>query len=955
MDACSVLDSVQPLPFHAAMIASSAPTTLYLVDGSGFIFRAFHALPPMSRPDGTPVNAVYGFTNMLMRLLRDNHADHLAVIFDAGRRTFRNDIYPAYKAQRPPPPPELVPQFALVREATRAFNVPAIELAGYEADDLIATYARLARERGWHVTVISSDKDLMQLVRDGVALQDPLKNRPMGPEAVFEKFGVSPDKVVEVQALAGDAVDNVPGIPGIGVKTAAQLITEYGDLETLLARAGEIKQPKRRELLLTHADKARLSLQLVTLMDTVPVQRGLDELVARPADDGVLIDFLTHQGFRSTIAKLGGAADGREAPASAAAPARVAQAIRPQQAPDHAPGGWVVSAQPDRSAYELVQDVAALDRWIAAAQAAGRVAVDTETDSLRACTANIAGVSLAVAPGRACYIPLGHGPRVGALDLEGARPTQIPITEAMARLKPLLEDPAVLKIGHNLKYDAQVFGQHDIVLGPVDDTLLLNYVLTGRGRGNALDDVALDILGHETIKFESVCGSGKAQILFGEVALEAARDYAAEDADVALCLWLHLRPRLITQHKVTLYETVERPLIPVVARMEARGIRVDVEHLRRLSREFAERLGQLEGEVHQIAGQSFNLASPKQIGEVLFGAMGLPGGKKSKTGQWSTDSSVMEPLAETYEVVGKLLEWRHLAKLRGTYTDALPEQIDPRTGRVHTSFAIAATATGRFSSTEPNLQNIPTRDELGKSIRAAFVADTGYTLLSVDYSQIELRLAAEMADVQALKQAFRDKQDIHALTASQVFGIPMSEMTGEIRRRAKAINFGIIYGISGFGLGRQLGIPTGEAIAFIDAYFRRFPEILDYMERTKAECREKGYVTTLFGRTCTIDGIHDKNAARRNGAERQAINAPIQGTAADILKRAMARIPHALSQAGLGAHMLLTVHDELVFEVPTDELDATEAEVKKVMENAAHLGVPLVAEAGRGHSWADAH
>ncbi len=937
------------------MTATSAPTTLYLIDGSGFIFRAFHALPPMTRPDGTPVNAVYGFTNMLMRLLRDNHADHLAVIFDAGRRTFRNDFYPEYKAQRPPPPPELVPQFALVREATRAFNVPAIEMAGYEADDLIATYAKLARERGWHVTIVSSDKDLMQLVRDGVDLQDPLKNRPMGVEAVFEKFGVAPEKVVEVQALAGDAVDNVPGVPGIGVKTAAQLITEYGDLETLLARAGEIKQPKRRELLLTHADQARLSLRLVTLMDTVPIEHGLDELVTRPADDGTLIDFLGHQGFRSIIAKLGGTNQGYEAPASAAAPSSVAQAIRPQAAPDHPPGGWVVAARPDRSAYELVQDVAVLDRWIAAAYQAGRVAVDTETDSLRACTANIAGVSLAVAPGKACYIPLGHGPRAGALDLDGARPPQIPIPEAMARLKPLLEDPSVLKIGHNLKYDAQVFGQHGITLGPIDDTLLLNYVLTGRGRGNALDDVALEILGHETIKYEEVCGSGKGQITFGEAPLDKALNYAAEDADVALCLWLHLRPRLITHHKVTLYETIERPLVPVVAGMEALGIKIDVEHLHRLSRDFATRLAELEGEVFKLAGQSFNLASPKQIGEVFFGALGLPGGKKSKTGQWSTDSSVMEPLAETYEIVAKLLEWRHLAKLKNTYTDSLPEQIDPRTGRVHTSFAIAATATGRFSSTEPNLQNIPTRDEVGKSIRAAFVPEAGYTLLSVDYSQIELRLAAEMADVPALKQAFRDKIDIHALTASQVFGIPMSEMTGEIRRRAKAINFGIIYGISGYGLGQQLGIPTGEAQAFIDAYFRRFPEILDYMERTKAECREKGYVTTLFGRTCAIDGITDKNAARRNGAERQAINAPIQGTAADILKRAMSRIPPALAEAGLGARMLLTVHDELVFEVPDAELDVTEALVKDVMENAASLGVPLVAEAGRGHNWAQAH
>ncbi|WP_445679645.1 DNA polymerase I [Radicibacter daui] len=942
--------------------ADAGPTTLYLVDGSGFIFRAFHSLPPMTRPDGTPVNAVYGFTNMLMKLLRDHHAHHLAVIFDAKRENFRNEFYPDYKAHRPPAPEELVPQFPIIHECVRAFDLPCIEMEGYEADDLIATYARLARERGWHVTVVSSDKDLMQLVRDGVDLFDPMKNKAIGPDEVFEKFGVAPDRVVDVQSLAGDSVDNVPGVPGIGLKTAAQLITEYGDLDALLERAGEIKQPKRRESLIEHAEMARISRRLVQLDAHAPVTEGLDELTAKLKSDGKLVSFLEEQGFRSIVSKLG--VDGTAQRASAPKPmpaagksaGNMAGAEEQKLAGPHA----TITATPDRSAYELVQDEEALARWVTLATKQGRVAVDTETDSLRASTARLVGVSLALAPGKACYIPLGHAAAPeGGLDFSADKPKQIEMGRAIALLKPLLEDPGVLKIGHNLKYDWQVLAQHGIDIAPWDDTMLMHYCVSGRGRGNSLDDVSEALLGHTTIKFEDVCGKGKGQIGFAQVPLEAARDYAAEDADVTWCLWEHLTQKLLTSGKKALYETVERPLTRVVARMETAGILVDREHLKRLSQSYGERMVALEGEVHKLAGEPFNLGSPKQLGDILFGKLGLQGGRKGKTGAYSTDVSVLEPLALEHEVVARLLEWRHVAKLKSTYTDALQEEIEQATGRVHTSFAITATSTGRFSSTDPNLQNIPTRDEEGKRIRRAFIAPEGMKLLSVDYSQIELRLAAEMAGVEALKQAFRDKVDIHALTASQVFNVPMAEMTSEIRRRAKAINFGIIYGISGFGLGQQLGIGTGEAQSFITAYFARFPEIRDFMEETKTFARANGYVTTLFGRRCEIDGIQDKNPARRSGAERQAINAPIQGSAADLLKRAMARVPGALEKAGLAARMLLTVHDELVFEVPDAELEATSALVRQVMEGAAApaltLSVPLVAEAGAGTSWADAH
>jgi DNA polymerase I len=980
----------------AAMASDSAelPTTtptalipadgkpLYLVDGSGFIFRAYHALPPLNRPDGTPVNAVMGFTNMLMRLLADLQATAVAIVFDSKRETFRSAIYPAYKANRPEAPEDLKPQFAIIREAVDAFCLPKLELDGFEADDLIATYARLARAEGRPVTIVSSDKDLMQLVCDGVRMYDPMKYRFIGPAEVFEKFGVYPDRVVDVQALAGDSVDNVPGVPGIGVKTAAQLITEYGSLEALLDRAGEIKQAGRRQKLLENRELAEISKRLVRLDDNVPIPLPMDQLVVREPEPTRLIAWLREQGFRSIIQKVETelARDGRLADGAAefasvpAIPAgqvsepkrdhRTALDSRSYAAPVLQPGpGDRLIPRPETVEHLLVDTIEALDAWIAEATSAGIVAVDTETDGLTPARARLVGISLSTRPGRACYIPLRHiDPSTpkdgGGFDFGSAPPPprQIPFDLALARLKPLLEDPAVLKVGHNIKFDFQFFSREGIRISPLDDTMLMSCVLGAGLHGHGMDELALRLLDHTTISFDSVTGTGKNRITFDRVPLDKATSYAAEDADITLRLHQVLKADLLRERLLTVYETIERPLVPVVADMETAGICVDRAFLNELSRDFATRLGELEIEIHRLAGRTFNVASPAQLGDILFGSMGLPGGKKTKTGAWSTDSSVLELLAEQGHLIAqRVLDSRQLAKLKSTYTDALQEQIVQRTGRVHTSFALAATSTGRLSSTDPNLQNIPIRTEEGRKIRRAFIAEPGNLLLSVDYSQIELRLVAEMAGVPALKQAFTEGIDIHAMTASQVFGVPLAEMTGDIRRKAKAINFGIIYGISGFGLAQQLGIPPGEAGAFIKQYFERFPELQAFMEQTKAFAREHGFVKTLFGRKCWIQGIKDSNQARRAYGERQAINAPIQGTAADIVKRAMNRLPAALTAAGLSARMLLQVHDELVFEVPETDIDATARLVKAVMEGAATLSVPLVAETGHGRSWAEAH
>ncbi|GEO80060.1 DNA polymerase I [Pararhodospirillum oryzae] len=932
----------------------TAPPTLMLVDGSGYIFRAYHSLPPMSRPDGTPVNAVYGFTTMLLKLLADMKATHLAVLFDAGRHTFRNEIYPAYKAQRPDPPADLIPQFPLIREAVRAFNVPCLEREGLEADDLIATYAARARATGAQVVIVSSDKDLMQLVRDGVSLLDPMKNRAIGPDEVREKFGVDPDKVVDVQALAGDPVDNVPGVPGIGVKTAAQLITTYGDLETLLARAGEIPQPKRRQSLLEHADNARLSRRLVTLRDDVEVSETLEDFALGAPDPGVVRSFLTENGFRSLLKRVEATLDTAPDPASPDTPAAVAQGV--ESVPDD---------------YHLVTTLEDLDAWIAEAHASGVVAVDTETNSLKARHATLVGVSLAPRPGRACYIPFAHrAPKTEGLDLEGegagAAVTNIEDKDkALARLGALLADPSVLKVGHNIKFDLHVLAGAGLdTVTPLDDTMVLSFVIDGSRHGHGMDELAQRHLGRTTIPFEAVCGKGKNQITFDLVPLDQAVRYAAEDADVTLRLHVVLRQALLAARLVRVYETLDRPMIPILARMEQTGVVVDAVRLKTLSGEFARRMADLETEIHALAGRPFNVASPKQLGEVLFDDMGLPGGKRSsKTGAWSTDAQVLDTLAgEGHALPALVLDWRQYAKLKSTYTDALVEDIDRATGRVHTTYSLSVTTTGRLSSNDPNLQNIPIRSEDGRKIREAFVAPPGFCLMSADYSQIELRLVAHVAAIRALREAFAQGQDIHAITAAQVFGVPLEGMDPMVRRRAKAINFGILYGISAHGLAVQLGISRGEAGAFIAAYMARFPEIQTFMETIKEQARAQGFVETPFGRRIPIPGINDRNPAARAFAERQAINAPIQGGAADIIKRAMIRLPDALSEAGLGARLLLQVHDELVLEVPEAEIDATRDTVRRVMSTTVALTdaqgvttVPLDVDVGVGPSWAEAH
>ena len=913
------------------MNEAAAPGPVRLIDGSGYIFRAFHALPPMTRPDGTPVNAVYGFSNMLAKLIDDVDSPYMAVVFDTARTSFRNDIYPDYKAHRPPPPEELVPQFALIREATRAFAVPCIERAGFEADDLIATLARRAENAGREVVIMSSDKDLMQLVGERVTMLDPMKNRVIGRAEVVERFGVGPERVVDVQALAGDSTDNVPGVPGIGVKTAAELIGAYGDLDTLLARAGEIRQPRRRENLISHAGLARISRDLVTLRTDAPVSETLDELVLGAPDPDVLLGFLRAQGFRSMVARAEaryGAASG--APAGAA------------------------------PVYTLVQDEAALARWIAEARAAGAVAVDTETSSLDAMRAELVGVSLSVAPGRGCYVPLGHVARTsGAPDLiDGAPPppAQIPIQAALAALKPLLEDPGVLKIGHNVKYDMEVLARYGVAVAPVDDTMLLSYVLDGGAHGHGLDELALLHFDRRNVKYSEVTGKGRNRCGFAEVGLEAARDYAAEDAEVTLALHRLLRPRLVAERMTAVYETLERPLVPVLFAMERAGVKVDTAALRALSRDFDARGAVLADRIHACAGREFNIGSPRQLGEILFDELGLPGGRKTGNGAYVTAADVLETLAaEGHDLPVLVLEWRRLAKLKSTYADALAAAVNPETGRVHTSFGQAAASTGRLSSNDPNLQNIPVRTAEGRRIRQAFVAEDGNVLLSADYSQIELRLLAHVAGIAALEEAFHAGRDVHAQTASEVFGLPVEGMDPAVRNRAKAINFGIVYGISAYGLSRQLGISQAEARSHIDAYFEHYPGIRDYTERTKAFARENGYVRTVFGRKCHTPGINDRKPARRNFSERAAINAPLQGAAADVIKRAMIRLPEALAEAGLGARMLLQVHDELLFEVPAAEAAETAALVRAAMERAARLSVPLVVETGSGLNWADAH
>jgi DNA polymerase-1 len=987
---------------------------VFLVDGSSYIFRAYHALPPLSRKsDGLQVNAVLGFCNMLWKLLRDmppdNRPTHLAIVFDKSEVTFRNKLYPDYKAHRPPAPDDLIPQFPLIREAVRAFDLPCLEQGGFEADDLIATYAREAGERGATATIVSSDKDLMQLVTDKVTMYDTMKDRRIGIAEVIEKFGVPPEKVVEVQALAGDSTDNVPGVPGIGIKTAAQLIVEYGDLETLLARAGEIKQPKRREALIENAEKARISRQLVLLDDKVALDVPLDDLAVHEPDARKLIAFLKAMEFSTLTRRVAeysqidpadvdadnkNQSEARGRSAGSAPAAAGGDLFGVQDAPTsaaggktHGFGGGKVPGKPetsnviltpqalaaareeearktpvDRSRYQTVRSLDELHAWIARIRDLGHVAIDAKANTIDPMQAEICGIALAIGPNDACYVPLSHkqsGDGSG-LFAAGLAPDQIEAGAALAALRPVLESAGILKIGFNIKFNAVMLAQHGVTLRNHDDAQLMSYALDAGRNAHGLDALAERWLAHANLSYGELTGSGKNKLSFDQVAIDRATAYSAEDADVILRLWRVLKPRLAAERMTVVYETLERPLISVLARMERRGISIDRQVLSRLSGEFAQTAARVEAEIQEIAGEPINVGSPKQLGDVIFGKMGLPGGSKTKTGAWSTSAQVLDELAEQgHAFPKKILEWRQVSKLKSTYTDALPEYVHPQTHRVHTTYALAATTTGRLSSNEPNLQNIPVRTEDGRKIRRAFIAAPGHKLVSADYSQIELRLLAEIADIPVLKQAFRDGLDIHAMTASEMFGVPMKDMPAEVRRRAKAINFGIIYGISAFGLANQLGIPREEASAYIKKYFERFPGIRAYMDETRDFCRAHGYVETLFGRKCHYPDIKASNASVRSFNERAAINARLQGTAADIIRRAMTRMEEALTEHKLSAQMLLQVHDELIFEVPDNEVAATLPVVQHVMQDAPFpavlLSLPLQVDARAANNWDEAH
>jgi DNA polymerase-1 len=928
---------------------SDAQPHLYLVDGSSYIFRAYHRLPPLTNRHGQPAGAVYGYTAMLWKLAQGlEQADgptHMAVILDASEDTHRNKMYDQYKANRPPPPEDLVPQFPLIRVATRAFSIPCIEEDGLEADDIIACYVMAATKAGWRVTIVSSDKDLMQLIDDGqVDMLDTMNDRRIGRDQVVEKFGVGPEKVGDVLALMGDSVDNVPGVPGIGPKTASQLIQQYGDLETVLASTDEITKPKLKQNLIEHADMARLSRELVRLVCDAPLPEPLEGLALKGIPKEPLAAFLEDQGFKTMLARLqsggGGASSGGARPIDV-------MASKPAAAPE------AEDIEVDRSKYETVTTLETLDRWIAEATALGRVAIDTETDCIDCVIARLVGISLATAPNKACYIPVGHG----GGDLYSDAPSQLPMAEVLARLKPLLEDPAVLKVAHNLKYDWVMFAKHDIEVAPYDDTLVVSFDLDAGRSGHGLDELAKTHFNHECIPFKSLCGTGAKQITFDKVPLPQATEYAAEDADICLRLWQRLKPRLASENVTRVYEMVDRPLVATVGRMERRGIKVDRDYLAKLSSEFSKEITALEARVFEAAGGPFTIGSPQQLGQVLYERLGLKGGRKGKSGTYSTDVTELERLAaEGVECARLVLDWRQLSKLRSTYTDALQAQINPETGRVHTSFSLSGAQTGRLSSTEPNLQNIPIRTEIGRKIRDAFVAEPGYQLMSADYSQIELRIAAHMADVPQLKEAFAAHQDIHAMTAQELFGT----VDRETRGRAKTVNFAILYGISSWGLAGRLGVGRDEGQAIIARYFERFPGIRSYIDETLAFVREHGFTRTLFGRKTHFPNIRAGNPSFRAGAERAAINAPIQGTSADLIKRAMNRMDAALEAAGLeGVRMLLQVHDELLFEVPDGREAEAAAVVREVMAKAAEpalsLDVPLDVEVGWGANWGAAH
>ncbi len=962
--------------------------TLTLVDGSGYIFRAYHALPPLTNPQGVPIGAVVGFVNMLIKLINDSTSDAIAVVFDHGRINFRHQMYDQYKANRPPAPEDLVPQFPLTRDAARALNLAVIDVPDVEADDVIASYAKHAAGQGYQVTIISSDKDLMQLIGPQIRMFDAMKQKVIAEPEVMEKFGVAPDRVLDVLSLIGDSSDNVPGVPGIGPKTAAELINTYGDLDSLLARASEIKQDKRRATIMENADKARLSRDLIRLKEDVALPYALEELATKPIDSATLVPFLTMHGFKSALSRIGakdslphrgrvgeGASTDESNDRGKNAPLLTSPLLPPLTSPPLA--GGMKGGRGE--GYRLIQTEAALLAVIKQAQEAGFVVIDTETTGLNTMSCGLVGLSFATKEGEAFYLPLKHvtGSGDGDLFSSGLKPAPGQLNDklVLSLIKPLLEDETILKIGHNIKFDMEVLACLGIRIAPIEDTMVMSYVLHAGEHGQGMDELAERYLGYKTITYDEVTGTGRTRKTFAEVDLQAACNYAAEDADVTLKLWELFKREVAEQKLQTLYQTIERPCITVIADMEMAGVLVDAQMLLLLSNQFAIDMARLEKEITEIAGVEFNVGSPKQLGDVLFEHLKLPGGKKSKIGAYGTDAGVLEELAEEgHAIAAKVLEWRQMQKLKSTYTDALPKQINARTGRVHTNFGLTIASTGRLSSSDPNLQNIPIRSEMGKKIRSAFIAPEGKSLIGADYSQIELRLLAHVADIAPLKAAFKEGRDIHAITASEMFGVPVAEVSSDLRRRAKTINFGIIYGISAHGLSVSLGISRGEAAEYIDCYFKQYPGIRDYMEVTKEVAREKGYVETLFGRRCHVPGINDKNGARRQFFERAAINAPLQGSAADIIKRAMVAIARAMAddrgqmldvrkEGSLTSNiqhlssvtMLLQVHDELVFECPTSEVDAAAARIRPLMENAASLSVPLVVDIKSGKHWGEVH
>ena len=928
---------------------------LILIDGSGYIFRAYYMLPPMNRPDGTPVNAVYGFSNMMMKLIEDLNIRQgnklIAIILDSGRVTFRNDIYPDYKANRDETPEDLIPQFDLIREATKAFSIPTDEMKGFEADDLIATYCKISTEEGIPVRIISADKDLMQLVNRNVEMFDPMKEKIIGPNEVKDKFGVLPEKVIDVQALAGDSVDNIPGVPGIGVKTAAHLIEEYGSLENLLENAHNIKQPKRRENLVNNSQLAHISKKLVTLEKEVPVKKKLSDFAWQEPDKENLVDWLKQQGFKSILAKVSNEPNSKNTVTNNTL-------VNNDSQKD--------SVSKNKTIYSLINEVSELNNWLQFCSDSREISIDTETNGLNPHSCDLIGVSIASNPGKSCYIPIGHTNDTDdtkALINENISQSnnvlkQLPLKTVINCIKPILENSSILKIGQNIKFDMHVLQRYGINIFPIDDTMILSYVIDGSKHGHGLDELAKIHLNHSTIKFSDICGTGKKQITFDKVKVDIATNYAAEDADITLQLYNHLKPKLITNKVTKVYERLERPLIPILEKMETIGIKVDSKLLDNLEKEFSDRANAFSEEIFKLAGKEFNIGSPQQLGQVLFDkkdGMGLEG-KKTKTGAWATGAKVLENLTDEGHVLpSKVIEWRALTKLKSTYTSSLKEQINPETGRIHTTFAQHFTSTGRLSSNAPNLQNIPIRTNDGKKIRSAFIAEEGNVLISADYSQIELKILSHVAKEKTLQQAFLNDEDIHTSTAATIFNLPLNEIDDAKRRKAKTINFGIIYGISPFGLAKQLSISREEAKQFIDTYFDKFPEILNYMEETKNFTRKNGFVITPFGRKCQIPGILNRNNNIKNYAERAAINAPIQGGAADIIKAAMIRLPNHLLEAGLKTKMILQVHDELIFEAPEKELEQSQSIIKDVMENTVKLDIPLNIEIGYGKNWAEAH